>query len=74
MTPTFLRYLLAVGCLALLAGLSHIQAQDDSSTPAEDKWSKVINNNQDILKSLDEIEQNLNFIKARSMSGGRRKT
>lgn len=72
MTPTLLRCLLAAGCLGALAGLSRIHAQDNATPSTDDKWTKVINNNQDALKSLDAIEQNLNFIKARSMSGGRR--
>jgi hypothetical protein len=36
-----------------------------------DKWEQVKKNNEDMAKSLEAIQQNLQFIKARAMSGGR---
>jgi hypothetical protein len=42
----------------------------DSTVPT-DKWEQVKKNNEDMTKSMETIEQNLQFIKARSMSGGR---
>jgi hypothetical protein len=53
------------------AWLQKLQAQD-STNSSVDKWTTIENTNKDLSKSLEEIEQNLNFIKARSMQGGRR--
>ncbi len=59
------------GCLTL--GLAWLYAQEAEPTDAEpaDKWIQIQKNNQEMNKSLEQVEQNLNFIKARSMSGGR---
>jgi len=67
--------ILGLGFLSIVtATCLWIHAQEtagsDSSVPG-DKWEQVKKNNQDMLQSIEAIEQNLNFIKARSMSGGR---
>jgi len=72
----------AVACLAL--GLVWLRAQDTGEpAPAEpaaaegeeavpaDKWKQIKKNNEKMTKSLEQVEQNLNFVKARSMAGGR---
>ena len=60
--------------LAGLGGFAWIYAQDqdpNTSSQSSDKWIQIQENNKEMIESLDEIEKNLNFIKARSMSGGR---
>ncbi len=65
------------GCLlCLLAGVLWLRAEDSPSpgpdAENQDKWSQIQTNHKEMLKKVDQIEENLNFIKARSMSGGRR--
>lgn len=56
--------------MAILApSLARLGAED--SLPA-DKWQQIAENHKKMSQALDTIEQNLNFVKARSMSGGRR--
>lgn len=64
---------LPLAAAALVAGfaiifLARVGAQD--ATPA-DKWQQIAENHKKMTASLETIEQNLNFVKARSMSGGR---
>jgi hypothetical protein len=61
----------AVVAFALVvAAFAWLQAQDQDGPPP-DKWAEIQQNNKKIGEALDQIERNLNFIKARSMSGGR---
>ena len=63
---------LATIAICLTLGLAWLHAQDaTSSSGSSDKWSQIQDNNKQMLKSMETIESNLNFIKARSMSGGR---
>ncbi len=60
----------------LTIGILWLHAQENplesiSSPIPNDKWAQIQDNNKAMLKSLDEIEKNLNFVKIRSMSGGR---
>ena len=66
--------LIPVAALAfalVVAAFAWLRAQDPEAPPP-DKWAEIQQNNKKISEALDQIEQNLNFIKARSMSGGRR--
>jgi hypothetical protein len=63
-------------CFLLLTTVSllWLHAQENVTPNAGesgDKWNQINLNNQEILKSLDTVDENLNFIKARSMRGGR---
>lgn len=58
---------LGVGLFAL--ALARLGAQDAAPS---DKWAQIAENHKKMNQALDTIEQNLNFIKARSMSGGRK--
>jgi len=62
---------LSLGCL--LAGALWLRAEEATKPDAEnaDKWTQIQNNQKDLLKKVDAIQENLNFIKARNMSGGR---
>ena len=70
-------FLALVTCIVL--GFSWIFAQEENTSEAKtdfnstDKWSQIQDNNKKISKSLEEIEQNLDFVKARSMAGGHKK-
>jgi hypothetical protein len=67
---TFLLFISTFLCFAL--GIAWTRAQENAaSAEAGDKWVQVQENNKQILASLEEVEKNLMFIKARSMSGGR---
>lgn len=57
---------LALGILGL--SLARLGAQDPAPV---DKWQQIKENHEKMSKALELIEQNLNFVKARSMSGGR---
>ncbi|NUN93566.1 MAG: hypothetical protein HUU04_07280 [Verrucomicrobiae bacterium] len=64
---------LPLAAAALAAGIAflviaRVGAQDAS--PA-DKWTQIAENHKKMTAALEAIEQNLNFVKARSMSGGR---
>ena len=66
------RITLAAAAIALaLLGLSltRLGAEDPAPT---DKWQQITENQKKMSQALELIEQNLNFVKARSMSGGRR--
>jgi hypothetical protein len=65
-------------CTILCLVWSRAQNQDPNTLPSDqasvesgDKWKQIIDNNKNMEKTLGEIEQNLQFVKARSMSGGR---
>lgn len=60
----------AVLATALMAiTLARLGAEDAAPS---DKWQQITDNHKKMTASLDLIEQNLNFVKARSTSGGRR--
>ena len=72
---------LLVALIASMAlGLTWLRAQEasqesqepDASPISKSKWTAIDENNKRMLKSLAEIENNLNFAKARSMSGGKK--
>jgi len=63
--------------LGFALALAWLWAQDetsnsDSDAAPADKWVQISENNRRMLKSLETIETNLNFVKNRSMSGGKR--
>ncbi len=62
-----------LGLSCILGGALWLRAEETAKTDAEntDKWIQIQNNQKDLLKKVDEIQLNLNFIKARNMSGGR---
>jgi predicted nicotinamide N-methyase len=64
---TYTAAALAAGILAL--ALARVVAEDPASP---DKWQQINDNHKKMDQALEIIEQNLNFIKARSMSGGRK--
>lgn len=59
--------------VSLSVGLAWLYAQE-SSSDSSDKWTQIQENQKKMLQSLDTVEQNLNFIKIRSMSGGPNKS
>ena len=70
-TPLLLMTLIA----SMILGLTWLRAQEaspESDASPISKWAAIEGNNKKMLKSLTEIEDNLNFVKARSMSGGKK--
>ena len=63
---TFVAAALAVALVALLLARSGAQ---EAAPP--DKWQEISDNHKKMTQALETIEQNLNFAKARAMSGGR---
>ena len=63
--------LAAVTCLAL--GVAWLRAQDApaANDASSDKWTQIQDANKDMLKSMDTIDSNLNFVRIRAMQGGR---
>jgi hypothetical protein len=49
----------------------NVAPPDQTSDASGDKWQRIVENNKQMEKTLAEIELNLQFVKARSMSGGR---
>lgn len=59
---------LGIACCLWLHAEEKAPSSDSSSL---EKLATIDQNNQDITKSLEAVEENLNFIKARAMRGGR---
>ncbi len=73
--PTFFSLIPIFG---LILGLIWLRAQETPSNSnsdiiPSDKWTQIQENNKKMSQTLTQIESNLNFIKARSMSGGPKK-
>ena len=65
--------LLLAAVTSIALGLAWLRAED---APAEreastDKWTQIQQANKDMLKCMDTIDANLNFIRIRAMQGGR---
>lgn len=56
---------------ALAFEICHLQAQDPASAEAEaaggDKWEQIQLNNKQMTKNLDDIEENIKFVRIRVM-------
>ena len=62
--------LAAAALAAVLIALTLVRLDaEDAASP--DKWKQIDDHHKKMTATLETIEQNLNFVKARSMSGGR---
>ena len=68
--------IMLIACITLGFFCFSAQGENTSETKTDpnptDKWAQIQDNNKKMSKSLEEIEQNLDFVKARSMAGGRK--